>query len=142
MRKIALIALRDFAAAVASRAFIVGLLIAPASLALLMLLVPRLARSTVDLRGDVGVIDPTCLGVPELQTTVDGRKISARRQEQLRQAARQAPDEVRRIVERSGTGPAGSVLAGLGAAPDLRLVEFPPSMNVDHRRSWLIAGPD
>jgi ABC-2 type transport system permease protein len=143
MRRVALIAVRDFVATVGSRAFVVGLLLVPASVAVAILLAPRLFTSSFQLRGDVGVIDPTGLVAPELRAGLDARRIAARRAEQARQAMARAPGPVRQLAEQSGPiSDAPAVAAALGAVPDLRLVEFSAPMDGDRQRSWLTAEPD
>ncbi len=76
MRKIALVAGREFVATTSSRAFIIGLLVLPAIIALAAAVGPRLFNSRLQLQGEVAVIDPTGLVASELRTTLDARRIA------------------------------------------------------------------
>lgn len=140
MRRIALVAGREFVATINSRAFIIGLLLVPAIIALGAMLGPRLFNSRLQLRGDVAVIDPTGLVASELRTALDARQIMARRAEQARQALAQAPEQVRQLAERTAPGsPGGAVDAALGAVPDLRLIELPATVDALQQEAWLTA---
>jgi len=59
MNKILLIALREFVATVFSKAFVIGLLVVPALIALGFVIMPRLFNSDFSVAGEVTVIDPT-----------------------------------------------------------------------------------
>ena len=60
MRSILNIAKREFMATVATRAFIIGLLIMPAMLALMGMVMPRLFNiQSMKMQGEILVIDPT-----------------------------------------------------------------------------------
>ena len=63
VRRIGLVAGREFLAAVMNKGFIVGLLLMPAIIALLVVVFPRmLNRNVPPVQGEVAVIDPTGQG--------------------------------------------------------------------------------
>ena len=60
VRRIGLVAGREFLAAVMNKGFVVGLLLMPAIIALLVVVFPRMMnRNVPPVRGEVAVIDPT-----------------------------------------------------------------------------------
>ena len=77
MRSILNIAKREFMATVATRAFIIGLLIMPAMLALMGLVMPRLFNiRSMKMQGEILVIDPTGRIMPELKRAFDPARIA------------------------------------------------------------------
>jgi ABC-2 type transport system permease protein len=140
MKKIIQIAVREFVATVLTRAFIIGLLIMPALIALGVIFGPRLFNfRNFQLQGDVAVVDPTGRVAGELRKTLDARVIAARRAEGVKQALAQAPDTVRQLATSSGNA-MGAAETALGPIPDVRLVERPPDADVQQEKSWLKAG--
>ena len=72
MRNILLIAKREFIATVATKAFVIGLLILPAIIALFALIGPHVFNfDNFQLKGEIVVIDPTGKVLPELQDIYD-----------------------------------------------------------------------
>lgn len=96
MRRIGLIAAREFLATVATRGFIVGVLIMPAMLALAFSVGPRLMNQrSAPVHGQVAVVDPTGRVTSELRATIDPQAIAARRDEAARRVLAAAPAAVR-----------------------------------------------
>lgn len=134
MRKVGLIAAREFLAAVASRGFVIGLLLMPAVAGLLALVGPRLMNATSrQISGAVAVIDPTGEVLSELKVALEPGAIARRRAETTARALANAPAAVRTVVGTSGTA-VDRVLAG---APNLQIVERPPSADLQHEKDWL-----
>jgi len=66
MRRVWLVASREFMSAVANKGFVIGLLIMPAIFAGLFSLMPKLMnRPGEQIRADVRVIDPTGQGISQ-----------------------------------------------------------------------------
>src|SRR5262249_3814925 len=98
MKKIRLVAAREFLTTVSNRGFtsgskrgvIIGLLIMPALGFLILRLVPRIMNAPgPEIRGDVAVIDPTGRVVEEFSKTLDPSYIKAQR---FREAVRRMTD--------------------------------------------------
>src|SRR5207247_10813533 len=105
MRRIIHIAVRDFVATMASRGFIIGLLIMPAIIALGVVVGPRVFNlRNFQMNGEVAIIDPTGLVAAELRTVLEPRKIAERRWEEVRQALEQSPQSMRQLAGSSGSG--------------------------------------
>jgi hypothetical protein len=135
MRKIIQIAVREFVVTVSNRAFIIGLLITPAMFALFGLVAPRLFSSqNFKVEGEIAIIDPTGLVIPEVRGALDTRRMAARRAQDIQRAVERAPQAARELA--AGTGTA-AIQAAVGSVPDLRLVERAPSADVQREKAWL-----
>jgi ABC-2 type transport system permease protein len=139
MKKVALIAGREFIAAVANKGFVIGLLLMPVVVAVLAFVGPRVMNaSSTQISGEVAVIDPTGAVVAELKKALDPEAIARRRSEATARALANAPAAVRGVVGTSGTA-IDRVLAG---APKLNIIEREPSAEVQREKSWLTAPPN
>ncbi len=111
MRRIGLIARREFLAAVANRGFVIGLLLVPVLGALFAIVSPRLfLPSSAPVRGSIAVIDPTGAVGPAVRDAFAAPAAEARREDDAREALRRAPQAAVRIagsqqIMRSATGP-------------------------------------
>jgi ABC-2 type transport system permease protein len=139
MRNIFLIAHREFMATVATRAFVIGLFILPAMIALFALIGPRLfAGKDYRVRGEIMVIDPTGQVMPELQKTFDPARIEARRKAETQRALASTPQQVQQLAQNAARE---SIGGALGPIPDLRILTRPPDANVEKEKNWLLAQP-
>jgi len=129
MKRIFVIAMREFMATVTSRAFIIGLLIVPVMIGLLAVLAPRLFNpQNFRIRGELAVIDPTGVVAPELRKAFDPQRIAARQQADRRQALTQVPGAVRELA-------ASAPLS----VPDVQIIDRPSGADVQQEKSWLNA---
>jgi ABC-2 type transport system permease protein len=136
MNTILRIAKREFMATVATRAFIIGLFIVPAMIAIFALIGPRIFNPrTYQVRGEVLVIDPTGRVVPELQKNFDPARIAARRKAEAQKALTNAPQQVRQMAQ----GSADAGIAALGPIPDLHILSRVPGSDIEEAKKWLVA---
>ena len=137
MRRIVLIAVREFVTTVSNRAFIIGLLILPAILGLFALLGPRLFNfRNFRVVGDIAVIDPTGQVTTDLRNALDPQKIAARRAEDTRQALARAPESVRKIADNAGPLE-NTASTALGPIPDIKVIDLPAGTDVAQKKQWL-----
>lgn len=145
MKKVALVASREFLAAVSTRGFIIGLLVAPALIGLFIVIGPRLFMPrNLQVRGQVAVIDPTGRVASELQTAISPKRIAERRAVLSQQSLAAVPQEVRQLA-RGADGSPGErdlITRVLGGIPDLRLTERPPAVDVQQEKQWLLRRED
>jgi ABC-2 type transport system permease protein len=135
MRRVVQVAVREFVVTVSNRAFVIGLLVMPALIAALVTLIPRLFTfSDFKVEGQVRIIDPTGLVIPQLHTTLDARQIAARRAEQAQRALANVPPAVRELAGSRGNQ---SLQQALGPVPDLRLEERPADADMQQEKAWL-----
>jgi ABC-2 type transport system permease protein len=120
IRRIGLVAKREFAVTVMSKGFLIGLLIMPLLGLIVFTVVPRLAAGGgPPVRGDVAIVDGTGQVIDELRTALTPEAIRAR-------AAANA---------RQGSGPARAV-----NPPELKVLERPREASLDQEKNWLTAG--
>jgi ABC-2 type transport system permease protein len=136
MKKIGHIAARDFLATVGTRGFIFGLLVVPASIALVISLSPRLFRPRdFQVQGQVAIVDPTGRVTAELRSALDPRTIAERRRAIARQALAAVPDEMRQFGPNAGSDEA--IQIALGGIPNLTVVERSPTADLQQEKLWL-----
>jgi len=135
MRRVWLVASREFLAAVANRGFVIGLLLMPAIFAGIVALMPRLMESPGEqIRGEVRVIDPTGQIFDGLRSALTTEAITRRRQESTRRVLENAPEAVRAVA---GDSAETAMDRALGTAPALTVVERPADADLQHEKSWL-----
>ena len=136
MKKVLLVAIREFVATVSNRAFVAGLLVMPALLGLFAVIGPRLFNfRDFKVEGDVRIIDPTGLVIPQLRSTLDARQIAARRAATVERALQNAPPPVRELAGARGSE---AMQVAMGPVPDLRLEELPATADVQKEKAWLL----
>ena len=131
MNKILLIAQREFLTTVANKGFIFGLFLMPALIGVAVLVGPRLlgAMRPPQVVGRVAVIDPTGQVLPVLRSTLSHAAIQERREAEARRALADVPGG-----ERAAASPA---VRGFAPAPDLTIVERPPSADLEGEKQAL-----
>jgi len=134
MRKVGLIASREFVAAITNKGFVIGLLLMPVMIAMIAIAVPRMMRGrTTPLRGQIAVIDVTGLVLADLRTSMTPEAFARRRVENTNRALAAAPPAVRDAAASRGE----AVERTAGPLPELRLVERPAHADVQHEKAWL-----
>ena len=140
MKKIALVARREFVATAGTRGFVVGLLIMPAIIAAAAIVGPRIISSPApQVRGDVAIVDPTGVVAAELRDTVAPEAIAARRTENVRRTVAAGP------MGQGAAQPAvaeRAIEAVVGEVPQIRVVETAPGGDVQREKDWLLAGSE
>lgn len=123
MSKVLQIAVREFVATVCTKAFVIGLLIFPAMIAIGVVVGPRLfSDRDFSVEGELAIVDPT------------GRVASGLEAALARDATADgttAADSTQQLI-----------LDALGARPELTLVERPPDADVEQEKRWLVPRPD
>ncbi len=134
MRKIALVAWREFVATVFTRAFILGLLLTPAIGVLAIFVFPRVMNRSVQVEGEIAVIDPAMAVAPELASALSAPRITARRGEQARQALIAAPESVRQVA---GADETRTARFAFGPVPQFTVVPRPADTDLQREKAWL-----
>jgi ABC-2 type transport system permease protein len=122
MRKIFLIAKRDFLATVSTKGFIIAVLVPPMIYAMIILVFPRLMNNRMPLvSGQVAVIDQTGQVFDGVRRYLDPNVMAGRRNESFNRAIESSP------VGRAMSGPGGAAAqqAAVAAVPNLSVVERP-----------------
>jgi len=139
MKRVWLVAQREFLAAVMNKGFVIGLLVMPVVVGLLIMLMPRLMRTQgSQIRGEVAVIDPTGQVFDGLRAGLTQEAISKRRTDVARRALENAPAPVREVAGESSNA---AIEQTLGAAPALALVQRAATADVQSEKHWLTDTP-
>jgi ABC-2 type transport system permease protein len=135
MKKIGVIATREFLATVMTKGFLMGVLMTPVLLVIVFAIAPRMMnqRRTV-VRGQVAVVDPTGRVTPELRATIAPAELTKRRDQLARRALDNAPAAVRDVAGQRG---ADSIATVLGSVPELEVVERPAGGDLQADKTWL-----
>ena len=125
MKRILLIARRDFMATVSNRGFLIGLFIFPALIALVLLLGPRLLSLVRQpaVAGQVAVIDPTGAVASVLRSTLASSAIEARRRDNAMRTMRAIPGTSQAATD-------AAVQRAVGNVPTLTVDERPADADV------------
>jgi ABC-type Na+ efflux pump permease subunit len=134
MKRIGLIAAREFVTTVGNKGFLFGLLIMPAIGALVALLAPRIMNAqSPQIRGDIAVVDTTSRVTPQLRKELDPATIQQRREAGARRALAQAGPGAQQAADAGG-----ATQRIIGRAPVLRIVERPAGADVEREKGWLL----
>ena len=137
MRKVVHIATREFAATVATKGFIVGLLLMPAVITAMAIAAPRLfSQRNFRVQGQIAIVDPTGVVGAELRTAIDPKTIETRRAEDARRALAAAPAAVRQLAQGASADSSQAEIV-LGPIPNLTVVARPPDADVQREKEWL-----
>jgi ABC-2 type transport system permease protein len=135
MKRVWLVAQREFLAAVMNKGFVIGLLVMPAIIAVLIMVMPRLMSTQgSQIRGEVAVIDPTGLVFDELRAGLTQAAITRRRTAAARRALENAPAPVRTVAGESSDT---AIEQAMGAAPALTLLQRSATTDVQSEKRWL-----
>src|SRR5262245_23401274 len=141
IKRILLVAQREFIATISTKAFVIGLLIMPLMIAVLAIVFPRLVNPrNFQARGEVAIIDPTGRAIVDIRVAFSPDRVAARREEQARQILNQAPAAVRGLAGAADQNQMRA-MANMGV-PDLRLIERPPTADVQQEKAWLLEQAD
>jgi len=139
MKRILLVAQREFIATVSTKAFIVGLLIMPLMFAVIAIVFPRLINPrNYRTRGEVAIVDPSGRALADIRAAFSAERVAERREEQARQVLNQAPQAVQQLAGSGRSNQMTAAMAGATPLPELRLVERPPTADVQQEKTWLL----
>lgn len=138
MKKVLHIAAREFVGTVATKGFIVGLLLMPALIMLIAIAAPRLfGQRNFRAQGQIAIVDPTGVVTTELRTAVDPTTMEARRAEDARRALTTAPPPVRALAQAAGANSSQAFEIILGQIPNLTVVSQPLGADLQQGKEWL-----
>lgn len=138
MKNVLLVAQREFIATVSTKAFIIGLLVMPMMIGLSAVIFPRLLNPRdFKASGDVAIVDPTGRVMADIKSAFAPERMAERRDEQARQILNQAPAAVQQIAQTRSPQMAAAMATATGAS-DLRLIERPPTADLQKEKAWLL----
>lgn len=132
MHRIKLVAAREFFATVASKGFLIGVLVMPALMVVIIMLLPKLMSNRgMQVQVEVAVIDRSGSAFTgTLREELSPEAIAARQEAGRRQA-----------VEQAGAGASAAAMQGVApvALPSFRVRELPADATVTAEQDWLTA---
>ena len=135
MTRILQVALRDFVATVATKGFILGLLVVPAILGALVIVGPWIFDDDAyRIEGEYRVIDPTGVVFPNLRDALDPEAVARRRRQDFDRrfdGAREALGGMADAALRQ------SMDEALGPAPNVLLTGLAADADVEAAKGWL-----
>jgi ABC-2 type transport system permease protein len=141
VKKILIVAGREFIATASTKAFIIGLFIMPTFLAVAAIVFPRLMNPrNFRTSGAIAVVDPSGKALADIRAAFAPERIAERREDQARQALNQAPAAVREMAPIARSGRMSATIAA-AAASDLTLVER-PGTDIQRDKAWLLEPGD
>jgi ABC-2 type transport system permease protein len=141
VKKILLVAQREFVATASTRAFIVGVLAMPLLMGALVFILPRMIHSSPPkVVGDVAIIDPTGEIVPALEAYLTKDQLVRRRDESYKRLQEAMPAALRSSAASSKVDSA--LNNALGEVPVLTVVRLSPSDDVEAAKNPLKVVPE
>jgi ABC-type Na+ efflux pump permease subunit len=134
MKRVGLIALREFLSAVANPGFVIGLLMMPLLIVLFLVAAPFLfgPRGT-EVRGQIVVMDPTGRVIGELQRVLDPATLAARRTEEVRQALERVPG-----AAEAAAGSSEAIASAASPKLEIQILERSATSGVEREKAWLV----
>ena len=143
MKRVFWIAWREFVATVATKGFIIGILVPPTVIVVMIFVVPILLDDTPPrVEGELVVLDSTGVVIEDIAAWLEPEAV-ARRAGDLAEAIDEAlPDAVREIGERAGRNDlADRALEGiLAQVPDIEVVALPLAADLEAEKEPLLVG--
>jgi ABC-2 type transport system permease protein len=134
MRKIGLIAGREFVAAVSSKGFVIGLLMMPALFALLAVASPRImSAGSTRVTGEIAIVDPTGKVAGAVRQALTPEAVQERRGRAMSRAMTALGASSTQAL-REGPPPTPAI----GPPPLLTLVERPADRDLQAAKAWLL----
>ncbi len=137
MTKVFQIALREFLFTVATKGFILGMLVTPLLIGLVIVVMPRLWNDKPPkIDGQLGLVDPTGTLMNGLRDYLEPQAIAGRRGDLKRQIREQTPPE----LEPLGAASAAALEQALGEVPSIRVVPLGTDVDIEAEKAKLYEG--
>lgn len=138
MSRIFQVALREFLATVATKGFIIGVLVTPLMLAIVIFAMRLIDDEAPRVEGQVAIVDPTGHVAGPLSTYLEPEAIAARRGDLQRRATENLPDAAKALTD---TPRAQEALeAALGEVPQIETVDLGGSADLEAEKTPLRTG--
>ena len=143
MRRIFHVAVREFLSTVATKGFIIGVLMTPLLIGLMVVLMPILMNEEAPrVEGEVAVVDPTGEVVASLAAWLEPAAIAARRRELVSAARDAQPEALAELQNQPGQKQItdAALAALLGEVPKLAVVAVGAEVELEDAKEPLYAG--
>lgn len=143
MTKIVHVAVREFVSTVATKGFIIGVLVTPLLIGLMVVLMPILmSEEAPRVEGEVAVVDPTGEIFPSLAAWLEPTAIASRREDLVKRAREAQPEGLEELQNQPGQKEMtdAALAALLGEVPELEVVSMPVGSDLEAAKLPLFAG--
>jgi ABC-2 type transport system permease protein len=138
VKRIGLIAGREFLAAVMNKGFVIGLLLMPAMFALVAVVFPRLINNRAQgVRGEIVLIDSTGQVAGALREALSPDAIARRRLDSAKRVLENTPAPVRDAA----TSSESALQRAVGTPPQLTILDRSANADVQREKTWLTSPP-
>ena len=137
MSKMLHVAVREFLATVATKGFIIGMLVTPLLIAIMIVVMPRLINEAPPrVEGELAVIDPTGEVAPGVREYLKPEALALRREE-FRKNLEEATPEALRKVSGVDAQTRQALDAALGEVPKIDVVALDPGVDLETAKAPL-----
>jgi ABC-type Na+ efflux pump permease subunit len=142
MRKILSVAIREFVSTVATKGFVIGVLIVPAMLGVLITVMPLLINQEAPrVEGRLAVVDPTDRVTERLRDELSPEALAARRADVAREAAEKVSEALGGLGgEQSEALSNQAIEQALGEVPRFEIVELGKDADIEQEKQPLKQG--
>lgn len=140
MKRIFRVAVREFVATVATKGFVIGLLVPPLVGGVMLLILPSLvSRKPPAVSGEIAVVDPTGEIAERLRSYLAPEAIALRYDRTLSEGLEEAPEAVRKLAGAalSDRKAREALEQALGSVPRLTVVALGPQADLDREKTLL-----
>jgi ABC-type Na+ efflux pump permease subunit len=145
MNKIVHVAQREFLSTVATKGFIIGVLLTPVLIGVAILAIGfMMDEEAPRVEGELAVIDPTGAVFEKLSSYLAPERIAERRDDFREAVEAETPDELKQLAESSGSAAATqqALEAVIGEVPLIHVTSIRPGADIEAEKQLLLAGPD
>ncbi len=143
MNKVLHVAFRELVSTVATRGFIIGVLIAPVIIAVMILILPLLINpSPPKIDGELAIVDPTGEVTAGVREYLSPEAIARRRADFEDKIDEVMPDAIRGLTDDPAASAAidQALDAAIGEVPDLEIVTLPENADLEQEKAPLLEG--
>ncbi len=143
MNKVLHVAFRELVSTVATRGFIIGVLIAPVIIAVMILILPLLINpSPPKIDGELAIVDPTGEVTAGVREYLSPEAIARRRADFEVKIDEVMPDAIRGLTDDPAASAAidQALDAAIGEVPDLEIVTLPEDADLEQEKAPLLEG--
>ncbi len=143
MSKILHVAVREFISTVATKGFIIGVLITPVIVAVMILVLPLLLDpSPPKIDGELAIVDPTGEVTAGVREYLSPEAIARRRAEIEEAIDEFVPESIKGLTEDPATALAidQALDAAIGEAPEIEIVALPDDADLEQEKKPLLEG--
>ncbi len=144
MKKVLHVAVREFLATVATKGFIIGILVTPLLIAVMIVVMPRLLKQAPpEIAGEVALIDPSGQVGEGLRDYLRPERIAERWEDLRKRIDEATPAALRTVANATPQGRAAieqSLEEVLGGVPKIAVAILDPATDVERAKAPLKAG--